>query len=48
MKMIRYFEEAIESLYRKNMIRGSAHLYIGEEAIAAGICEVLDKEDYIL
>ncbi|NTW71929.1 MAG: thiamine pyrophosphate-dependent dehydrogenase E1 component subunit alpha [Eubacteriaceae bacterium] len=48
MKNIRYFEEAIQTLYKKNEIRGSAHLYIGEEAIAAGICETLDKEDYIL
>jgi pyruvate dehydrogenase E1 component alpha subunit len=26
---------------------GLAHLYIGEEAIAVGVCEALNKEDYI-
>ncbi len=26
---------------------GLAHLYIGEEAVAVGVCEALNKEDYI-
>jgi len=31
----------------KDMIRGSTHAYIGEEAIAVGVCSALRKEDYI-
>lgn len=44
---IRHFEEMIKVLYKKNMIRGSTHVYIGEEVIAVGSCAVLRKDDYI-
>lgn len=44
MYTIRLFEEAAISLYSKNLIRGSIHLYIGEEAVAVGICSALDKK----
>ena len=36
MLLIRRFEEESERLYRRGMIRGFLHTYIGEEAIAAG------------
>lgn len=48
MKLIRYFEEKIQDLYQRNLVRGAAHLSIGEEAVAAGICEVLSLDDHIL
>jgi TPP-dependent pyruvate/acetoin dehydrogenase alpha subunit len=48
MKIIRYFEETILDLYQRNIVRGAAHLSIGQEAIAAGVCEVLNNEDHIL
>ncbi len=48
MKTIRYFEETIQDLYQRNIVRGAAHLSIGQEAIAAGVCEILAKEDHIL
>lgn len=48
MKIIRYFEETILGLYQRNFVRGAAHLSIGQEAIAAGVCEGLSTEDHIL
>lgn len=47
MYKIRKFERAAYDLYTKNLIRGSVHLYIGEEAIAAGTCINLKKDDCI-
>jgi acetoin:2,6-dichlorophenolindophenol oxidoreductase subunit alpha len=44
---IRAFEEQVNELYQSAKMPGLAHLYIGEEAIAVGICEALTKEDYI-
>jgi len=43
MFLIRQFENGAMDLYAKNIIRGSMHVYIGQEAIAAGICDNLDK-----
>ncbi|MBM3705628.1 MAG: thiamine pyrophosphate-dependent dehydrogenase E1 component subunit alpha [Actinobacteria bacterium] len=47
MYKIRQFEKAAYDLYTKNLIRGSIHLYIGEEAVATGICANLKKDDCI-
>jgi pyruvate dehydrogenase E1 component alpha subunit len=47
MVAIRLFEERVNDLYTRALMPGLAHLYIGEEAIAVGICEVLTREDYI-
>jgi acetoin:2,6-dichlorophenolindophenol oxidoreductase subunit alpha len=44
---IRAFEEQVNELYQGAKMPGLAHLYIGEEAIAVGVCEALNKEDYI-
>ncbi len=44
---IRSFEEQVNQLYTKAIMPGLAHLYIGEEAIAVGVCEALNKTDYI-
>lgn len=41
------FEEKIEQLVMRGAISGFVHLYIGEEAIAAGGCAALEKADYI-
>lgn len=45
---IRRFEEEAIQLYYKNKLYGHLHPYLGEEAIAAGACINLGKEDYIL
>jgi pyruvate dehydrogenase E1 component alpha subunit len=47
MVTIRLFEEKTQDLYARGSIPGLAHLYIGEEAVAAGVCAHLRKEDYI-
>ncbi len=47
MYRIRQFEKAAYGLYTKNLIKGSIHLYLGEEAVAAGICANLSDEDCI-
>ncbi len=48
MVRIRFFEERTKTLYRQNHIYGALHLYIGQEAIAAGVCAVLNRDDYVL
>jgi TPP-dependent pyruvate/acetoin dehydrogenase alpha subunit len=47
MRKIRVFEEHVDDLYRSRKMPGLAHLYIGEEAVAVGVCETLNKDDYI-
>ncbi len=47
MQRIRRFEENVAKLYAKGKIPGFVHLYIGEEAIATGVCACLDSKDYI-
>ena len=47
MATIRAFEERVNELYRSAQMPGLAHLYVGEEAVAVGICKALRKDDYI-
>jgi acetoin:2,6-dichlorophenolindophenol oxidoreductase subunit alpha len=47
MATIRYFEEQVNELYRGAKMPGLAHLYIGEEAVAVGVCSALRRDDYI-
>jgi len=47
MTMIRMFEEQVNELYTRALMPGLAHLYIGEEAVAVGVCEALRVDDYI-
>ncbi len=47
MARIRAFEEKVNELYTSALMPGLAHLYIGQEAIAVGVCEALKIEDYI-
>jgi acetoin:2,6-dichlorophenolindophenol oxidoreductase subunit alpha len=47
MVVIRAFEEKVQDLYARGHIPGLAHLYIGEEAVAAGVCANLEPKDYI-
>ena len=44
---IRCFEEMADDLYTRGQMPGIAHLYIGEEAVAVGLCSVLRADDYI-
>jgi pyruvate dehydrogenase E1 component alpha subunit len=47
MMAIRLFEEQVNELYTRALMPGLAHLYIGEEAVAVGVCEALRPDDYI-
>src|ERR1700674_953641 len=47
MLSIRLFEEQVNELYTRALMPGLAHLYVGEEAVAVGICEALRPDDYI-
>jgi acetoin:2,6-dichlorophenolindophenol oxidoreductase subunit alpha len=47
MVRIRLFEEQVNELYTRALMPGLAHLYSGEEAVAVGICEALNIDDYI-
>ena len=47
MLRIRHFEEQVNELYRGGKMPGLAHLYIGEEAVAVGVCAALNDDDYI-
>ena len=47
MVAIRQFEAQVNELYTRALMPGLAHLYIGEEAIAVGVCEALERTDYV-
>ena len=47
MLRIRRFEEQIWNVFTTGLMHGLAHLYIGEEAVAVGICSALREDDYI-
>jgi pyruvate dehydrogenase E1 component alpha subunit len=47
MLKIRLFEEQVNQLYLGAKMPGLAHLYIGQEAVAVGVCEALRHDDYI-
>ncbi len=47
MVLIRKFEECVADLIEAGEIRCPCHLCIGQEAIAAGVCAALEREDYV-
>jgi len=47
MLKIRLWETKIKDLILKGGFRGVAHLYVGQEAVAVGVCRALRKDDYI-
>jgi pyruvate dehydrogenase E1 component alpha subunit len=44
---VRLFEEKVYELFGQNLIPGTIHLYLGEEASAVGVCSALRPDDYI-
>jgi len=48
MMLIRRFEETCAEVYSAGKIRGFLHLYVGEEAIAAGVMPALDADDAVV
>ena len=47
MLTIRRFEERASELYAAGRMPGFVHLYIGEEAVATGVCASLTDKDFI-
>lgn len=47
MYKIRQFESALQEFFAAGKIPGFVHLYLGEEAVAAGTCAALRRDDYI-
>ncbi len=47
MLRIRRVEERIEALYLEDKMKTPIHLCIGQEAVAAGVCGALEKDDYV-
>ena len=47
MLTIRLFEQRVAREFRTGEIPGFVHMYIGQEAVAAGVCANLDEGDYV-
>lgn len=47
MLLIRAFEEAVLNLNRAGLVAGTAHMYIGMEAIATGVCAAMAEQDFL-
>ncbi len=47
MLMARRFEEEVNLLFLKGELPGTLHLYVGQEAVAVGVCSALRQDDYI-
>ncbi len=47
MVRIRRFEEKLDRLFKEGALPGFVHLYIGEEAVAVGVCSELRTDDKI-
>jgi TPP-dependent pyruvate/acetoin dehydrogenase alpha subunit len=47
MVRIRLFELKVQEVYRSGVMPGFIHLYVGEEAVAAGVCQTLNQDDYV-
>jgi len=48
MTRIRRFDERVVDLFTAGLVKGTAHSYVGQEAIAAGVCAALRDDDYIV
>jgi len=47
MRLIRRFEEAVQSLFLRGEVHGTTHLYVGQEAVATGVGDVLGPHDRV-
>lgn len=48
MLLTRRFEEKVSYFFAMGSIHGTTHLYVGEEAVATGVCTALREEDLII
>jgi TPP-dependent pyruvate/acetoin dehydrogenase alpha subunit len=47
MRLIRRFEETVQSLFLRGEVHGTTHLYVGQEAVATGVGDVLEPHDRV-
>jgi len=47
MRLIRRFEDTIQSLFQRGEVHGTTHLYSGQEAVAVGVSSVLGADDRV-
>jgi TPP-dependent pyruvate/acetoin dehydrogenase alpha subunit len=47
MRLIRCFEETVQSLFLRGEVHGTTHLYVGQEAVATGVGDVLGPDDRV-
>src|SRR6478735_5704585 len=47
MQLIRQCEEQLAKSHQRGLIHGACHTYVGQEAIAVGVCAQLNKEDAV-
>lgn len=47
MLLIRRFEERCNALFLQGRIPSTLHLYMGQEAVAVGVCSALRRDDYV-
>lgn len=47
MLRIRFFEKKVEFIFTRGLIHGTAHFYVGQEAVAVAACSWLNKDDFV-
>jgi acetoin:2,6-dichlorophenolindophenol oxidoreductase subunit alpha len=47
MRLIREFEDSVQTLFQKGEVHGTTHLYSGQEASAVGVCSHLRHTDRV-
>jgi len=47
MRLIRRFEETVQALFLRGEVHGTTHLYVGQEAVATGVGDVLTPQDRV-
>ena len=48
MQRVRRFDQRVHELFLEGFVKGTAHSYVGEEAIAVGACAAISDKDYIV
>src|SRR5215510_15473109 len=48
MVKIRRFDEKVTELFQAGLVKGTAHSYVGQEAVATGACAALSEQDAIV
>lgn len=48
MLRIRRFDEGVTDLFKEGLVKGTAHSYVGQEAVAAGACAALEAADFVV